>query len=39
MPTNKYLSFVSDEHLLDCVGERYKTHQKAKEKWSNVFMY
>jgi hypothetical protein len=39
MPTNKYLSFVSDEHLLDCVAQLYSSYRRAKEKLSKKKFY
>ncbi len=27
---NKYLSFISDEHLMDCIGQLYEDYSKAK---------
>lgn len=29
---NKYVDFVSDEHLLNCIKELYNAYQKAKQK-------
>lgn len=29
---NKYLSFVSEEHLMECIGSLYASYQKAKAK-------
>lgn len=29
--SNKYISFISDDHLLACIGNLYNSYQKAKE--------
>lgn len=36
---NKYLSYVSDEHLLDCIGNLFDSYQKAKNKLSKKKFY
>ncbi|PKP43907.1 MAG: Eco47II family restriction endonuclease [Bacteroidetes bacterium HGW-Bacteroidetes-13] len=36
---NKYLNFISDEHLLDCIGNLHKTYLKAKNNLSKKNFY
>jgi len=36
---NKYVSFVTDDHLLNCIDGLYKSYQKAKNNISKkLFM-
>lgn len=36
---NKYLKFITDEHLMFCVEELYNSYLKAKEKVSKKKFY
>lgn len=36
---NKYLSYITDEHLLDCIGNLHNTYLKAKNKLSKKSLY
>ncbi|WP_291099328.1 MULTISPECIES: Eco47II family restriction endonuclease [unclassified Empedobacter] len=36
---NKYVNFISDEHLLNCIENLYKSYQKAKSKISKKSFY
>ncbi|MDH0658725.1 Eco47II family restriction endonuclease [Empedobacter sp. GD03865] len=36
---NKYVDFISDEHLLNCIENLYKSYQKAKSKISKKSFY
>lgn len=36
---NKYINFVSDEHLLNCIGNLYKSYLKAKSEISKKKFY
>ncbi|MBW1618335.1 Eco47II family restriction endonuclease [Empedobacter falsenii] len=36
---NKYVNFISDEHLLNCIKNLYKSYQKAKSKISKKSFY
>ncbi len=36
---NKYVNFVSDEHLLNCVSQLYRTYQKAKGTINRTALY
>lgn len=37
--TNKYVNFISDEHLLLCIGNLHKSYLKAKNKISKKSFY
>lgn len=37
--TNRYVDFISDEHLLECVGNLYKAYSKAKNNISKKNFY
>lgn len=39
MAKNKYVDFISDEHLLKCVENLYKSYRKAKNKISKKNFY
>lgn len=36
---NKYLSYISDEHLLNCIGNLHNAYLKAKNKLSKKSLY
>ncbi len=36
---NKYVSYISDEHLLNCIGNLYDSYIKAKEKITKQKFY
>lgn len=37
--TNKYVDFISDEHLLSCIANLYKSYTKAKENLTKSSFY
>ncbi len=37
--TNKYLSFISDEHLLECIGNLHNAYVNAKKRVSKTQFY
>lgn len=37
--TNKYVAFISDEHLLNCIGTLYKTYLRAKNNITKKSLY
>ena len=39
MTKNKYVDFISDEHLLNCIENLYKSYRKAKNKISKKNFY